>query len=238
LDCLIVIRSENEAACLARFQEEKSSTDVEFRQRMERWKAASPSYPPFLELFAQVPGFEPVIINAEDNNAKEVLERIAAHVEAKRPVRNFKVPTEHVEAGGGADGPAGEQALGQDELRDRSEAEEQKRKKDQERLEQIKREEFGRLEKHSEPLRQYLMALIVPTITSALIDICRETPADPVGYLAEYLSVYAQLLAYQRRRALVESRKKERSRSHWGSNSRGHGTSNAAKRHSADEEAE
>merc|ERR1719343_1123713 len=72
--------------------------------------------------------------------------------------------------------------------------EELKRKREQEeKLEQIKREEISRLEKHSEPLRQYLMSFVVPTITSGLVEVCRELPEDPVGYLAEHLSVSSQL---------------------------------------------
>jgi len=67
-------------------------------------------------------------------------------------------------------------------------------------LEAIKKEEFLRLEKHSEPLRTYLMQYVVPTLTTGLIDVCRETPEDPVAYLADYLSIYSAELVNARRR--------------------------------------
>merc|ERR1711957_389571 len=82
---------------------------------------------------------------------------------------------------------------GRSEEAARKEADERRKRKEQEeRIEQIRREELARLEKHSEPLRQYLMSLVVPTLTSGLIEVCREEHPDPIGYLAEYLSVYSQ----------------------------------------------
>merc|ERR1719440_2301831 len=48
----------------------------------------------------------------------------------------------------------------------------EKKQEDKERLEAIKKEEFVRLEKHSENLRQYLMQFVVPTLTTGLIDVC------------------------------------------------------------------
>lgn len=39
----------------------------------------------------------------------------------------------------------------------------------------------ARLEKHSEPLRLYLMKFVVPALTGALVELCHEQPEDPVG---------------------------------------------------------
>lgn len=43
------------------------------------------------------------------------------------------------------------------------------------------------LEAQSVPLRHYLMRNVMPTLTGALIDVCKVRPEDPIDYLAEYL---------------------------------------------------
>jgi len=37
------------------------------------------------------------------------------------------------------------------------------------------------------------MKFVVPALTGALVDVCREQPEDPVGYLAEYLKIYSEV---------------------------------------------
>lgn len=76
--------------------------------------------------------------------------------------------------------------------RKEEEAKLQKQREEQQRVEQIRKDELVKLEKHSEPLRQYLMHFIVPALTSGLVEVCQEMPNDPVGYLSEYLSVYSE----------------------------------------------
>ncbi|CAG7834071.1 unnamed protein product [Allacma fusca] len=56
-----------------------------------------------------------------------------------------------------------------------------------EQLEKAKRDEFEREEAAMIPLRHYLMAHVVPTLTKGLIDITRLRPEDPIDYLAEFL---------------------------------------------------
>ncbi|CAE8649823.1 unnamed protein product, partial [Polarella glacialis] len=76
-------------------------------------------------------------------------------------------------------------------------AEEQRHRKargeEQVRIDQIMKDELARLEKHSEPLRLYLTRLVVPALTSGLVEVCRDQPNDPAGYLAEYLAVYSEV---------------------------------------------
>jgi len=69
----------------------------------------------------------------------------------------------------------------------------EKSKAEMQRVEHVKKEELARLEKHSEPLRLYLMKFVVPALTGALVDVCREQPEDAVGYLAEYLKIYSEV---------------------------------------------
>jgi len=74
------------------------------------------------------------------------------------------------------------------EQRERLEAEEAaERVKKQadwnEKLEQLRKEELEYLETQSEPLRNYLMTHVMPTLTKGLIECCNIRPEDPIDYL-------------------------------------------------------
>lgn len=56
-----------------------------------------------------------------------------------------------------------------------------------ETLETLKSEEEKVVIAESEPLRNYLMEFIFPTLTKALMDVVKMKPDDPVDYVAEYL---------------------------------------------------
>ncbi|KAL9653662.1 hypothetical protein ABK040_009138 [Willaertia magna] len=56
-----------------------------------------------------------------------------------------------------------------------------------ERLEEIKRQEKVMLEIKSQPLRNYLMENVIPTLTQGLIEVSEVQPEDPVDFLAEWL---------------------------------------------------
>ncbi|KAM5339532.1 adenylate kinase 7 [Glossophaga mutica] len=55
------------------------------------------------------------------------------------------------------------------------------------RLEEVKREERELLQAQSAPLRNYLMAYVMPTLMQGLSECCKVRPEDPVDFLAEYL---------------------------------------------------
>lgn len=54
-------------------------------------------------------------------------------------------------------------------------------------LENLQIEEEKLLAVQCEPLRQYLMKFVIPTLAKGLMEIARIKPYDPVDYLAEYL---------------------------------------------------
>lgn len=54
-------------------------------------------------------------------------------------------------------------------------------------LERLQKEEEKLIIAQSEPLRNYLMKYVFPTLTKGLIDVASCKPHDPVDYLAEYL---------------------------------------------------
>lgn len=64
---------------------------------------------------------------------------------------------------------------------------EQVRKRDAQRLLDIEQHEKEMLQIKSEPLRQYLMANVIPVLSRGLIEVCRVQPEDPVDYLATWL---------------------------------------------------
>lgn len=55
------------------------------------------------------------------------------------------------------------------------------------KLDLIKNEELQMLDAQATPLRNYLMAHVMPTLTKALIECCQVRPEDPVDFVAEYL---------------------------------------------------
>jgi len=55
------------------------------------------------------------------------------------------------------------------------------------KLEQIRKEEKDILEVQSEPLRNYLVKYVMPTLTAGLVEVAKVRPEDPIDYLAEYL---------------------------------------------------
>ncbi|KAK9717325.1 Dpy-30 motif, partial [Popillia japonica] len=54
-------------------------------------------------------------------------------------------------------------------------------------LENLQKEEEKLIIAQSEPLRNYLMKYVVPTLTKGLIEVASCKPPDPVDHLAEYL---------------------------------------------------
>jgi len=187
----VVVLSSSEERCQQRSLERKvPMPEKEFATKMARWKEAFPEEGAKLTDIFIDRGITPLTLEVDDVGEDELCDQIAANFLASRRVVNFRpvLPKQ------GADSKeqAAEAAPVHDEGSVQKEAEGKRRKKeDEDRLEAIKKEELVRLEKHSETLRQYLMQFVVPTLTTGLIDMCRETPEDPVAYLAEYLSSYS-----------------------------------------------
>ena len=55
------------------------------------------------------------------------------------------------------------------------------------KLEVVRKQERDTLEVQSEPLRNYLVKYVMPTLTAGLIEVAKVRPDDPVDYLAEFL---------------------------------------------------
>lgn len=200
---IVILKSVDEEACLARFQEDGLRGEPEFAKRAERWKKENPEEGPgFKELFLEQFKIDPLVITIDGEEAvsfEAAEEQIVAALESKHQVYNFMPPPRSA-LDSKADTP-GPQVTSQDEAALKREAEERRLKKEhEERIEVIKKDELQRLELHSQPLRDYLMSKVVPSLREGLIEVCREVPDDPIGYLSEYLAVYAQEEKKRRRR--------------------------------------
>merc|ERR1719253_1427706 len=207
---VVIVLSSSEENCQRRSQERAvPMNDNEFQKRMSKWKEAFPEEedkPKLTDMFSQR-GIDPFPLEVDDVSPEDLCEKIVSHLESKRTVYNFSVTP--LKTGGDSKDQVVEAAPEQEDGAAQREVEaKRKKKEDEDRLEAIKKEEFVRLEKHSEPLRQYLMQYVVPTLTTGLIDVCRETPEDPVAYLSEYLSIFStELVAARRRKQQAEEAK-------------------------------
>lgn len=55
------------------------------------------------------------------------------------------------------------------------------------KVEEVRKQEKDTLEVQSEPLRNYLVKYVMPTLTAGLIEVAKVRPDDPVDFLAEFL---------------------------------------------------
>lgn len=203
---VVVVLSSAEEECLRRLQEseDKPITDEEFQVKMNAWKKNNPDDGPGVaEFFREKSGREPLLTSVDGAaEYSEVVDKISAHVSEKRQVHNFVVPSHSKPRSRQAEEPADAAPPAKDEATVKREAEERRLKRDEDdRLEQIKREEWLRLERHSEQHRQYLMSFVVPAVSAGLVETCLVQPGDPVGYLAEFLCAYSQHKEARRRQA-------------------------------------
>lgn len=202
-----------EEGCLARMHAGGKPEEQwlpQYKKRMEQWKKENPESGAagLAEFFRAKLGKEPLVAaelaptpaaaeHAEgaagavrpSAELRAAARELARRVEAVREVWNFlppyveetaSVPQEVAQEVAPAVDLAAEEAL--------------RRKREQdERIEQLRCVELARLEKESEHMRRYLTTFVVPALTAGLVEVCREQPADPAGYLAEYLAVYSEL---------------------------------------------
>ncbi|CAK0886664.1 unnamed protein product [Prorocentrum cordatum] len=196
----VVLLSCPEQSCLARLRSSsKNGTALEglAKRRIEGWTKENPPEPVPGEglagAIAEKLGMEPVRLNSDEADMEEMVRQVVGHLQARRAVRNFLRPVEVPRPEPAEEEPVEGPSAADEAARREADVLRLRRSEQAQKLEALKREEQKQLEKQSEPLRQYLTNHVVPTLTSGLIDLCREQPEDPVGYLAEYLSVYSQV---------------------------------------------
>jgi len=202
---IVVAVSAPDEACQKRLQAApRPMAEKEMQLKSDRWKKENPEGGAGLhDLFQAKFGCEAVHVqevSLPEDMALEV-QRVAEALEAVHPVVSFLPPVPKIHTESEEERRATKAKAAHLEEAARAEAAVAKKKKEEEdRLKQIMREETVLLERHSEPLRQYMSGFVVPTLTTGLIEVCRRQPDDPLGYLAEYLSTYAEIAQRQRRR--------------------------------------
>eukprot|EP00931_Biecheleriopsis_adriatica_P103218 TRINITY_DN78085_c0_g1_i1.p1 TRINITY_DN78085_c0_g1~~TRINITY_DN78085_c0_g1_i1.p1 ORF type:complete len:860 (+),score=240.32 TRINITY_DN78085_c0_g1_i1:81-2582(+) len=182
------------------------SADVASEQAMAKHEAAVKAAEENEAEAPQAPEAADLVVLAAGSWAwlDHAAKAIVSSLESRRPVFNFmpspasaiaaklEVPAEE-DVSGAYDAAAAEAAAAAAAAAEAAKKAEKLRAEEQQRVEKIKSDELARLEKHSEPLRMYLMNFVVPALTGALVDVCRVQPEDPAGYLAEYLAVYSEV---------------------------------------------
>ncbi|KAJ3325909.1 Adenylate kinase 7 [Boothiomyces sp. JEL0866] len=132
----------------------------------------------------------PVILQVELLETSQIIEQIEK--ELGEP-RNYGLTPEQI----AAERREAEQA----KLKAEAQAAEERHKRQQEemerhkkataewnaKLEQVRKQEQEVLEIQSEPLRNYLVKYIMPTLTAGLVEVAKIRPEDPIDYLAEFL---------------------------------------------------
>jgi adenylate kinase len=194
----IVLMSSSEESCLARLKRSGCTTlESLSKRRIERWGKENPPEPAPGEglacAIAGKLGTEPVLLNADEVEMEEMVMQVVGLVQAKRTLCNFLQPIEVPQPAPAEEEPVAGSPAEDEAAKQEADVLRLRRKEQEQKLEVLKRQEHKELEKHSEPLRHYLTSLVLPTLTSGMIDLCRERPDDPVGYLAEYLSVYSRV---------------------------------------------
>ncbi|CAF3681171.1 unnamed protein product [Rotaria sp. Silwood1] len=151
------------------------NTELEFKRRLKIYnELGDDSHPGKFFEDVDRPGETIKIDDDRSINHRNIVEKIMERV--KEPHNYGPTPEE--------------QEHTKQRERDEQEAANDRMKKQKEwtaKLEQIKREEFEMLDAQSTPLRNYLMAHVMPTLTKALIECCQVRPEDPVDFVAEYL---------------------------------------------------
>mmetsp|Transcript_22599 Transcript_22599/g.50938 ORF Transcript_22599/g.50938 Transcript_22599/m.50938 type:complete len:693 (+) Transcript_22599:62-2140(+) len=195
----------NDAACLRRIQnmapdetEATHFTPDGFARRVEEFRKRNFGDGPSVMEFFQTRDIEVLNVQAGDRDADGVFESIRIYMEKEGRPGNYLKSGEEVAAEIKAKEEEEEAAA--KEREEKRKAAETAVKVAQQRDEEAQEVERLRLigehdKRAREPLgltqREYMMKYLVPTVTEALVDICRIAPDDPVAYLANYLEEHA-----------------------------------------------
>jgi len=194
-----------EDTCKARIfcGEAKGATSEEdFLRKTTEYKLANLAQdgsPSTSEFFSEVGGLRVLPIDVDKCDAEQTFQSVRVYMESKGQFFNYLRSEEELvrereaekaqlekEADARREAERQEQAQKEAELRDKTADEEESRRQ------VIAQNEATHLEAEAQPLRGYLLANVVPTLTAGLGEVCKEQPEDPIEYLAQYLFAHAQ----------------------------------------------
>ncbi|GBG32878.1 Adenylate kinase 7 [Hondaea fermentalgiana] len=121
------------------------------------------------------------------------MEAVEMYVERGGRPHNYR-PTAEERAQAEAQAKADRLAREEEDRRERMDAEKERRREEEDRHKATDADrkhaldhEAALLRARAEPLHNYLMEFVMPTLSKGLIETCRTQPDDPVDFLAEYL---------------------------------------------------
>ncbi len=172
------------------------NTDQGFKRRITRYRAENKADKgeTAVSVLETCTGTEALMVEVRaDRDERDILDNICVYVERRGRPNNFH-PTSGEAAAARTDKDT---ALEAAETKKQSEDEEDARvvaeriakleDEQRRRLEEVASQEDALLAVRSMPLRSYLMANVMPTLTRGLLEVCRVNPKDPIDYLAEWL---------------------------------------------------
>ncbi|CAF3511735.1 unnamed protein product [Rotaria socialis] len=167
------------------------NTELEFKRRLKLYNELGDDAHP-AKFFEDVdrPGETIKIDDDRSVNHRNIVHKLMERVKAPHNYGPTPEEQEHAKRKELNEKEKREREDREERERDEQEAANDRMKKQKDwttKLEQIKREEFEMLDAQSTPLRNYLMAHVMPTLTKALIECCQVRPEDPVDFVAEYL---------------------------------------------------
>ncbi|CAF4967726.1 unnamed protein product, partial [Rotaria sp. Silwood1] len=167
------------------------NTELEFKRRLKIYnELGDDSHPGKFFEDVDRPGETIKIDDDRSINHRNIVEKIMERVKEPHNYGPTPEEQEHTKRKELNEKEKREREEREERERDEQEAANDRMKKQKDwtaKLEQIKREEFEMLDAQSTPLRNYLMAHVMPTLTKALIECCQVRPEDPVDFVAEYL---------------------------------------------------
>eukprot|EP00931_Biecheleriopsis_adriatica_P029026 TRINITY_DN17288_c0_g1_i1.p1 TRINITY_DN17288_c0_g1~~TRINITY_DN17288_c0_g1_i1.p1 ORF type:complete len:741 (+),score=241.48 TRINITY_DN17288_c0_g1_i1:185-2224(+) len=200
-----VLLQSSEAACKDRIfagTAKGASSEEEFARKNAEYRAANlaeDGSPSTSEFFSEVGGIAVLPIDVDRSSEEQAFQAMRVYMESKGQFFNYLRSEEELvreeegkralqEQEMDAKQEATRQALAAKEaaLRQKAIEQEEARKK------VIAQNEAAHLEAEAQPLRQYLVANVVPTLAAGLSEVCKEQPEDPIEYLAQYLFAHAQ----------------------------------------------
>lgn len=200
----VLIRSA-EARCKARIFDGEAkgpASEEDFVRTSEEYRNANlaeDGTPSTAEFFSEQCGLQMLPIDIDACTEEEAFQAIKVHMESKGQFFNYLrseedlVREEHEHL---AQIEEQDDALKMREQEEHAKKEAALRQKlaneEETRRKVIARNEAAHLEQEAQPLRQYLMAHVVPTLTAGLTEVCKEQPEDPIEFLAQYLFAHAQ----------------------------------------------
>merc|ERR1719181_1453882 len=151
------------------------------------------------DFFEETANIKVLKADVDGSDTTEVFHAIRVYLEAKGQVFNYlKSEQDRVR-----DVAVGIAAMEKEKDAQREREIAERKAKEQNRQDERNKDEEGRrqmlaeseaqlLANETQPLRQYLMINVVPTLTEGLMEVCKVTPEDPIEYLSEYLFAHAQ----------------------------------------------